>query len=116
MTKMAGEDVRFRVLLCLSRSPELSQRMLSEEVGVSLGCVNYCLKALAETGLIKIRNFQKSEQKMKYAYILTPKGLQEKTALAARFFQRKTAEYERLQEELESLAAQMRKADGGAEQ
>jgi EPS-associated MarR family transcriptional regulator len=96
-------DVRFRILRLLESNPEMSQRALSRELGISLGAVNYCLKALLEKGQLKIRNFRGSDKKFRYAYVLTPKGVAEKTAMTSRFLQAKLKEYEALKAEIESL-------------
>lgn len=101
------EDVRFRVLRLLQGNPEMSQRNLAEAVGIGLGSVNYCLKALIDKGLIKLSNFSSSDDKRRYAYILTPKGLSERTVLTGRFLQRKMAEYETLKAEIESLKGEL---------
>jgi EPS-associated MarR family transcriptional regulator len=82
----------------------LTQRELGERVGVSLGAVNYCLKALIERGLVKAGNFSKSPNKLGYAYVLTPAGIAEKTVLTGRFLARKKAEYEALRAEIEALS------------
>lgn len=73
---------------------------MAEELGFSLGKLNYCLKALKNKGLIKIKNFQKNPNKINYLYVLTPKGISEKTRLTANFMQRKFKEYEELKKEL----------------
>lgn len=85
----------------------MSQRNLAEAVGIGLGSVNYCLKALIDKGLIKLSNFSSSDDKRRYAYILTPKGLSERTVLTGRFLQRKMAEYETLKAEIESLKGEL---------
>lgn len=87
----------------LEEQPDLSQRQMAEELGVSLGAVNYCLKALAEKGQVKIRNFRAANNKLRYAYVLTPGGLAEKTRLTGRFLKRKMAEYEALKAEIEAI-------------
>ena len=97
------QDVRFRILRLLDTNPQMSQRALSRELGISLGAVNYCLNALLDKGLLKINNFRSSNKKLRYAYALTPKGVAEKTALTGRFLQRKLKEYDALKEEIESL-------------
>ncbi|WP_223427503.1 MarR family EPS-associated transcriptional regulator [Tateyamaria pelophila] len=112
MTKNVSEDTVFRVMRELERTPDLSQRGLSIKLGVSLGCVNYCLKALSEKGLVKIRNFRASDQKRKYAYVLTPKGLAQKAGLTARFLERKTREYEALKAEIETLHREIAQEGG----
>jgi EPS-associated MarR family transcriptional regulator len=101
------------LLRALDASPDLSQRDLALRTGISLGAVNYCLKALAEKGLVKVRNFQASNRKLRYAYVLTPAGIEAKTRLTARFLKRKVAEYERLQAEIAELEAELGMRDGG---
>lgn len=103
MAKTASDDVRFRVLRVLESSPDLSQRQIARELGVSVGSVNYCLSALLEKGQIKVRNFRSSDNKLRYAYILTPRGVAEKTRLTGAFLKRKMAEYEALKAEIEAL-------------
>lgn len=101
------EDTRFRVLRLLQENPEISQRQIADALGVSLGGVNYCVRALVDKGLVKVKNFRNSENKIAYAYFLTPKGIAEKTALTARFLKRKMQEYELLKAEIESLKSEM---------
>ena len=101
--KQLQEDTHYRVLALLERSPDISQRELAKELGISLGGVNYSLRALIEKGLLKAQNFSSSDKKLAYAYILTPKGLAEKSLLTARFLRRKMDEYEALKAEIESL-------------
>jgi len=103
MTKPVPENVRFRVLRILEKNPDLSQRQIASALGVSLGAVNYCLRALIEKGQIKVRNFQSSNNKMRYAYILTPRGVREKARLAGAFLVRKVAEHEALKAEIAAL-------------
>jgi len=103
MVKAASEDVHFRVLRVLENKPDISQRQIAEELGVSLGAVNYCLRALIDKGQIKVRNFRSSDHKLRYAYILTPHGLAEKARLTTSFLKRKLAEYEALKAEIEIL-------------
>lgn len=97
------EDTRFRVLRLLDENPELTQREIAHKLGISLGGVNYCLRALVDKGLVKIQNFQGNEYKLGYAYFLTPQGIYEKSILAAGFLRRKMDEYEALREEIEAL-------------
>lgn len=99
--------MRFRLLRLLEQRPDLSQRELASELGVSLGATNYVLRALVEKGLVKIRNFRSSDHKLRYAYILTPKGLEAKARLTGRFLRRKRAEYEALKHEIRSLEAEL---------
>jgi EPS-associated MarR family transcriptional regulator len=99
-------DTSYRVLALLSQNPDLTQRELAEKVGVSVGGVNYCLKALVEKGWIKIDNFSQSKNKFGYIYLLTPDGVAQKVLLAGQFLKRKLREYEQLKFEIESLKAE----------
>ena len=100
-------ELQFRVLRLLESNPHLSQRELSKSLGVSLGGVNYCLQALMATGLIKIQNFRNNKNKWVYAYLLTPQGVAEKTALTGAFLKRKMQEYQELHAEIESLTHEL---------
>ena len=97
------EAWRLQVLKLLQANPSLSQRQLAAEMGVSLGKANYCLRALVEKGLVKLGNFSKNPNKGKYAYILTPAGLEEKTRITLGFLKRKEAEFEAIKSEIEVL-------------
>ena len=97
------ESIRFRVLRLLEANPAMQQRELAQELGVSLGKANYCLKALIDKGMLKMHNFQSNKRKLSYAYLLTPTGIAEKAALTGRFLQRKMDEYEALKAEIETL-------------
>lgn len=90
----------FKILRKIQQDPKYSQRKLANELGFSLGKLNYCLKALQVKGLIKIRNFKKNPNKINYFYVLTPKGISEKTKLTINFMKRKMKEYEELKKEL----------------
>ena len=105
------DELRLRVLRALELNPDLSQRQLAAELGVSLGGVNYALKALIERGFVKAENFRKSGRKVAYLYLLTPKGVVEKTSLAAAFLGRKLAEYEVLKQEIEALKGEVDSGD-----
>lgn len=105
------EDLHFRVLKLLQDQPDLSQRELADQLGVSNGKLHYCLKALIDKGLIKLGNFAESKHRLRYAYLLTPAGVSQKAGMARRFLQRKMAEYEALRQEIESLQADL---DGGS--
>ncbi|MGJ8555923.1 MAG: MarR family EPS-associated transcriptional regulator [Sulfitobacter geojensis] len=107
MVKPISEDVHFRVLRVLSDRPGLSQREIAQELGVSLGAVNYCLRALVEKGQIKVQNFRASDNKLRYAYILTPRGIAQKAQLTGAFLKRKIAEYEALKAEIEAVKSEM---------
>lgn len=89
----------------------MNQRELSKSLGVSLGGINYCLNALAAKGLIKIQNFRNNKNKWVYAYLMTPKGLAEKTELTGSFLKRKMQEYKLLKEEIEALSREMSRAE-----
>lgn len=97
------EDTHFRVLRLLQENPEMSQRELAEAVGVSVGGIHYVLNALIDKGLVKLGNFTAAEDKRRYAYILTPKGLAQKALITKRFLVRKIEEYEALRSEIEEL-------------
>ena len=97
------ENTHFKVLRLLQANPQINQRELSEALGVSLGKTNYCLKALLDKGMLKVHNFQSSKRKLAYAYLLTPAGIAEKSALTGRFLQRKMHEFEQLKTEIEAL-------------
>src|SRR5690554_6289094 len=97
------DEYRYKVLKLLAENPHLSQRELARELGISLGKVNYCIQALIEKGMVKVRNFKNSKNKQAYAYLLTPKGIEDRAKVAARFLNRKLAEYEALQVEIENL-------------
>ena len=98
---------RLQILKLLQANPTLSQRQLAEQLGVSLGKANYCLRALVEKGLVKLGNFSKNPNKGKYAYLLTPAGLEEKTRIALAFLKRKETEFETIQREIEELKREL---------
>jgi EPS-associated MarR family transcriptional regulator len=110
----AQEDVHFRVMRLLEANPDMSQRDLAAHVGISLGSLNYCLKALMDKGFVKLENFQNSKHKFKYVYILTPAGIAQKVALTGRFLKRKMQEYEALKAEIEGLEAELGAGQGGS--
>ena len=103
----ARDELRLRVLRAIEVNPELSQRQLASALGVSLGGVNYALKALVQRGFVKAGNFRKSDKKIAYLYMLTPKGVAEKTSLATSFLGRKLQEYEVLTREIEALQGEV---------
>ena len=98
---MKNNPDHFEIVRKIKSKPNSSQRELASELGFSLGKLNYCLKALKEKGLIKIKNFQKNPNKISYVYILTPKGISEKTNLTLNFMKRKMIEYDELRKEIE---------------
>ena len=100
---MTNQELEFRALKILEQQPELTQRQLSEALGVSLGKTNYILKSLINVGWVKLDNFQRSDNKWGYAYLLTPMGVAEKAAITLRFLKRKKQEYNDLQSEIAQL-------------
>jgi EPS-associated MarR family transcriptional regulator len=109
LQKLAGfqEEIQFEVLRRLHKTPQISQRALTKDLGVGLGTINFCFQALVEKGLVKMQNFSQSKNKLRYAYLLTPAGVAEKSKLTAEFLKRKVAEYETLQAEIQTLKAEM---------
>lgn len=106
-SRFLSDDVHYRLLKLLAERPEASQRQLSEALGISLGKVNYCVKALIDQGWIKARNFKNSKNKLAYAYLLTPTGIEAKACIASRFLERKIDEYEALKQEIAGLTAEV---------
>ncbi len=101
------EEARFKILRLLHENPDTNQRELGERVGVSLGAVNYCLRALVERGFVKVGNFSDSQNKLGYIYSLTPLGIAEKVRLTGRFLARKKSEYDALKAEIDALSREM---------
>jgi EPS-associated MarR family transcriptional regulator len=102
MTNLESEDV-LRILQILKEYPEMTQRDLSRIVGISLGKVNFILKAMIHKGLVKAHNFKKSSNKKVYIYMLTPSGIEEKARITYRFLKKKIQEYEQLEEQIRLL-------------
>lgn len=109
MSPTQREYVRYKVMQALETNPHASQRELASELGVSLGAVNFCLKALVEKGMVKVENFVRSNNKVSYAYYLTPKGVFEKSEITAEFLKRKKQEYALLKTEIAELQAEVTK-------
>jgi EPS-associated MarR family transcriptional regulator len=109
------EELRLRILRLLTESPDLPQRELAHRLGLSLGKTNYCLRALVEKGWIKVNNFRNSQNKMAYAYVLTPQGMSAKAAVTAAFLRRKQDEYASLEREIEELRAEVVRAESPAQ-
>ena len=101
-------EVRLRVMRLVHANPEMTTRKIAEDVGISNGSAFYLLKALVEKGFLKLNNFKNSSNKGRYAYILTPKGVQEKSLLTSRFIERKREEYKDLRAEIEALEREAR--------
>jgi EPS-associated MarR family transcriptional regulator len=108
------DETRYRILKLLEADPHASQRRIADELGISLGRVNFCLQALIEKGLVKVNNFRGNANKRAYLYLLTPRGIEEKAVVTARFLKRKLDEYESLKRELEDLQREARKSSDGA--
>ena len=89
-------QIHLKVLRIIEENPEITQRELAQELNISLGKVNYCLKALIQKGWVKANNFKNSNNKSAYAYLLTPKGIERKTKITARYLRSKIEEYESL--------------------
>ena len=106
------EALRLEVMRVIEANPEMSQREIARELGVSLGGVNYAIKALVERGLVKVNNFGRSDNKLGYVYGLTPAGIKQKSELAASFLSRKLEEYEVLRHEIEALRLELAESEG----
>ncbi len=100
---MLTDEYRYKILKILEANPEISQRDLARELDISLGRVNFCLKALIEKGLLKAANFRNSSNKLAYMYLLTPSGIEEKSVITARFLKIKMQEYQNLEAEIDEL-------------
>ena len=105
---MNNQELEFRALKILERQPNLTQRQLAAELGISLGKTHYLVKSLIDVGWVKLDNFQRSDNKLGYAYLLTPLGIVEKAAITARFLVRKQREYTQLQEDIAQLQEEVR--------
>ena len=104
-----NEDKYFRLMRILEATPDISQREMAKVLGVSFGCINYCLNALIDKGLVKIQNFNQNQNKFGYVYLLTPTGIAEKASLTSSFLKRKMDEYEALKVEIETLKSELDK-------
>ncbi|NOT17941.1 MAG: MarR family EPS-associated transcriptional regulator [Sulfuriferula sp.] len=100
---MLTDEYRYKILRKLDAEPEVSQRELARELGISLGKANFCLNALIEKGLVKVNNFRQSENKKGYIYLLTPSGVEEKAKITVQFLKYKLAEYEAIKAEIQQL-------------
>lgn len=106
ISDLKSEEV-IKLLREIQESPEMTQRELSSRLGISLGKVNFLVKALVNKGLVKIKNFKKTNNRYAYLYLLTPHGLEEKTRITYRFLKRKIIEYKQLEEEIDRLKKEM---------
>ena len=107
---MLTDETRYRILKLLEVDPHANQRRIADELGISLGRVNFCLQALIAKGLVKVNNFRNSSNKRAYLYFLTPRGIEEKAVVTARFLKIKLDEYESLKREVEELQREAAKA------
>ena len=105
------DDAHLRVMRLLDARPQLSQREMAAELGISLGKTNYCLRVLVEKGFVKVDNFRKSDRKFRYLYQLTPKGIENKARLTLTFLERKRREYEALRQEIDALSRELGEAE-----
>jgi EPS-associated MarR family transcriptional regulator len=108
---MLTDEYRYKILKELEANPEISQRELAKELGISLGKANFCIQALIEKGLIKARNFKNSHNKKAYIYYLTPKGIEDKARVTVQFLKIKMAEYHDLKSEIERLQQEAKQMD-----
>ena len=109
--KPLDQETHYKLLRYLDENPDVTQRELAQELGVSLGKVNYCLKAFMGRGLVKARNFKNSSNKRAYLYVLTPSGIEDKARITIGFLQRKMDEYEKLKLEIKELKREVENND-----
>jgi len=102
-----NDQIRYQILRLLDENPEISQREMARELGLSLGKTNYCVRAVVEKGWVKVKNFRNSNNKAAYLYQLTPGGISAKARITRRFLDRKVEEYKRLQDEIQQLRAEV---------
>ena len=103
MSRLIGDEIRYKLMRLLQANPELSQRDVARELGVSVGKANYCVKALVRQGWVKVNNFRNSDNKLAYKYLVTPRGLDAKARITIRFLRSKMDEYETLRLEIEQI-------------
>ncbi|MEJ8566882.1 MarR family EPS-associated transcriptional regulator [Elongatibacter sediminis] len=108
-----SQEIHLQVLRTIEARPDVTQRQLAQELGVSLGKTNYCLRALIDRGWVKANNFKNSNNKAAYTYLLTPKGMEEKAKITMKFLRKKMAEYEQLRAEIEDLGREVKRTHGG---
>jgi EPS-associated MarR family transcriptional regulator len=109
---MLTDEMRYKLMRVLEINPEVSQRAIARELGVSLGRVNYCLQALIRKGLVKVKNFGNSQNKTAYVYILTPRGIEQRATLAIRYLKTKIVEYETLRAEIALVQREIKGRSG----
>lgn len=108
---MLTDEYRYKILKLVEANPEISQRELAAELGISLGKANFCIKALIEVGLIKVGNFRNSKNKLAYMYLLTPAGIEKKAAVTLSFLKSKIEQFDQLQQEIEKLKTEVNHAE-----
>lgn len=108
---MLTDEYRYKILKLVEEKPEISQRELAAELGISLGKANFCLKALIEVGFLKATNFRNSKNKLAYMYLLTPTGVEEKAKITLRFLKNKMQEYESLKLQINQLSQEIKVED-----
>ena len=106
-----SQEIALQLMAHVEQNPQDTQRTIASELGVSLGSVNYCIKALINRGFLKVENFRKSSNKLGYAYLLTPSGIGEKANLTLSFLKRKQQEYNRLEREIAELQEEVAKLE-----
>jgi len=109
---VVSEEIHYKLMRLLQANPGMSQREAARELGISLGKVNYCLRALVAKGWVKASNFKNSRNKAAYMYLLTPRGLEQKASLTVRFLKVKLREYEVLQQEIEQMKREAQMSSG----
>jgi EPS-associated MarR family transcriptional regulator len=102
-----NSEIRYRILRAVEEDPQITQRELASKLGVSVGKVNYCLRALMKKGFVKARNFRNSSRKRQYVYKLTPKGVAERTRVTIAFLRVKSSEFDEIRAEIDRLEAQL---------
>ena len=107
MNHSLSDEIRYRLLSQLAKDPRASQRDLAHTLGVSLGKINYCLRSLIGTGLVKARRFRDSKNKAAYAYMLTPRGVEEKIKVTKAFLRLRIAEYDAIAEQIRELSTEL---------
>jgi EPS-associated MarR family transcriptional regulator len=108
---MLTDEYRYKILKLVESNPQISQREIAKQLGISLGKANYCLKALIEVGMVKASNFRNSKNKLAYMYLLTPSGVEAKSVITLRFLKRKVEEHDALLKEIEELRTEVSKLD-----
>ena len=103
MNRIDEHEIRYRIFRLLDDDPNLTQRHMAREIGLSLGKFNYCLTELVKKGFVKINRFKSSENKAAYMYLLTPHGIEEKTKITVTFLKRKINDYEKIKQEIQKL-------------